>query len=137
MGKRKPQKKTLDQIQQKYGIRNVKFEQKLAQQILYQEGAVKYETEKIHYTIPESKHKYTPDFLLKNGIFIEAKGRFMLNDRKKHLYIQQQYPDIDIRFVFMNPNAPLRKGAKTTYAEWATKHGFLYSKGSIPTEWFE
>lgn len=94
-----------------------------------------YEPFRIPYTIPESKHHYTPDYVLPNGIIIETKGRFMAADRKKHTLIQKQHPGLDIRFVFGNPNAKLRKGSPTTYADWCEKNGFKYAGKSVPTEW--
>ena len=81
--------------------------------------------------------KYTPDFLLPNGIIIETKGRFTPADRMKHLAIQKQHKDLDIRFVFSNSNSKLRKGAKTTYADWCEKHGFLYADKDVPQEWID
>jgi len=87
---------------------------------------VDYETEKIQYVVPASTHKYTPDFKLPNGIYIETKGRFMPADMKKHLLIKQQHPDLDIRFIFQNPNSTNSKRTKTTYANFCEKHGFRY-----------
>jgi len=87
--------------------------------------------------IPVPKH-YTPDFILtgKNKkIYIETKGRFLAKDRTKHLLVQSQYPELDLRFVFTNPNAKLYKGSKTTYGEWCIKYGFIFSKGRIPESW--
>ena len=89
------------------------------------------------YKIPESVHKYTPDFILSNGIIIEAKGLFEADDRKKHLLIKSQYPHLDIRFVFSNPRNKLYKGSKTTYADWCQKYGFKYASKSIPASWFK
>lgn len=94
-----------------------------------------YECFRIPYTVPASPHYYTPDFLLPNGIVIETKGRFTVEDRKKHLLIQAQYPDIDIRFVFSNSNNKLRKGSKTTYADWCEKNNFKYADKLIPKNW--
>lgn len=94
-----------------------------------------YETVKVKYIIPESKHTYTPDFILDNGIIVETKGRFVTADRKKHLLIKSQHPELDIRFVFAYPNSKLDKDSKTTYAGWCQKHGFLFAKGSIPEAW--
>jgi hypothetical protein len=96
-----------------------------------------YEPCKIPYTVPETKHTYTPDYILPNGIVIESKGRFTLEDRKKHIYLKEQYPDMELRFVFSNSNARLRKGAKSTYADWCSKHGFDWSDKLIPKEWLE
>jgi hypothetical protein len=76
-----------------------------------------YEPFKIPYTVPETKHNYTPDFVLENGIVIESKGRWDLDSRKKHKLLKQQYPDLDLRFVFSNSNARIRKGAKSRYRD--------------------
>jgi|TARA_R110000868_G_scaffold232665_1_gene486228 hypothetical protein len=96
-----------------------------------------FEPHYIEYTWLEYK-KYLPDFLLPNGILLEVKGRFKLEDRKKHLFIRKHHPDIDIRFVFDNPNGKLNKGAKSSYADWCIKNGFLFCKNSdhqIIEEW--
>lgn len=87
------------------------------------------------YTIPATDHIYTPDFVLPNGIIIEAKGLFETDDRQKHLLVKKQYPHLEIRFVFSNPNTKIYKGSKTTYAAWCEKHGYMYAKGFIPDEW--
>lgn len=93
-----------------------------------------YETVKIKWQLIESK-TYTPDFILPNGIIIESKGRFVLDDRKKHLKVREQNPDLDIRFVFSNSRNKIRKGSKTTYAMWCEKNNFLYADKRIPDEW--
>ena len=49
-------------------------------------------------------HTYKPDWVLPNGIILEAKGRFTAPDRAKHLHIKAQHPDLDIRFVFQCAN---------------------------------
>lgn len=95
-----------------------------------------YEKVKLRYIKPESKHTYTPDFLLLNtGVFIETKGIFDSADRKKHLLVRDLHPALDIRFVFSNSKAKLYKGSKTTYAMWCTKNGFMYADKLIPKEW--
>ena len=81
--------------------------------------------------------KYHPDFQLRNGIIIEAKGWFKTADRTKHLCVKFQHPEKDIRFVFSNPNAKLGKKSKTTYAMWCEKNGFKYAKGFVPQAWIE
>ena len=82
----------------------------------------KYEKLIINYEWLESK-KYIPDFILSNGIILEVKGRFVLEDRKKHLFVRKQCPHYDIRFVFDNPNRKLYKNGKMTYATWCEKNG--------------
>tara|TARA_R110000824_G_scaffold6969_1_gene31971 strand:- start:1947 stop:2345 length:399 start_codon:yes stop_codon:yes gene_type:complete len=95
-----------------------------------------YETVKINWKLVENK-TYTPDFILPNGIIIESKGRFVPDDRKKHLKVREQNPEIDIRFVFSNSRNKIRKGSKTTYAMWCEKNNFLYADKRIPDEWIK
>ena len=102
---------------------------------------VKYEYEKqvIKYTVPESQHRYTPDFVLPNGIIIECKGRFTPADRKKMSLVIEQHPELDIRMLFMLDNT-LSKSSKTTYSMWCEKRGIKYAvskTGVIPKEWLK
>lgn len=117
----------------KYGYRSG-LEGKISAQLTEAGVDFEYETFKIEYQVNETR-KYTPDFRLPNGIIVETKGRFVSDDRKKHLLVRQQRPDLDIRFVFSNSKAKLNKGAKSTYADWCIKHGFLYADKFIPEEW--
>lgn len=96
-----------------------------------------YEIEKIDYIIPESEHHYTPDFSLPNGIIIETKGRFTSEDRKKHLLIKKQHPELDIRFLFKKADKRIKKGSNTTCADWCNKHGFKYCEKEIPKSWLK
>lgn len=96
-----------------------------------------YEKHKLTYLIPATEHKYTPDFVLPNGIIIEAKGLFETEDRQKHLLIKKQYPHLEIRFVFSNPNTKIYKGSKTSYADWCKKYGYKYATRYIPDDWLK
>ena len=93
-----------------------------------------YETLKIEWE-DLAYRKYTPDFILSNGIIIETKGLFTASDRRKHLLIQKQHPELDIRFVFSNCNSKLNKRSKTTYASWCDKHNFLNATKKVPLDW--
>lgn len=95
-----------------------------------------YEPLVLPYQQPAKPRKYTPDIvLLKNGIVVETKGRFVTADRQKHILIQEQYPDLDLRFVFSNPKARISKQSKTTYAAWCESRGILYAAKTIPLDW--
>lgn len=109
------------------------LEQKVAAQL----PEVVYETDKISYIVPASNHKYTPDFKLPDGSYIEVKGRLLASERKKHLLIQAQHPEIDIKFFFDKSNNKLYKGSPTTYADWCDKNGFTWTdiKRGLPAEW--
>ena len=95
-----------------------------------------YEKLKVPWVDPRTK-TYTPDFVLENNIIIETKGRFLASDRMKHLFVKDQHPELDIRFVFTNPQARLSKKSKTTYASWCDKHGFQYAREHIPDAWLK
>jgi len=112
------------------------LEEKVAKEL--SESGIKYEYEsmKIKYDVSETR-TYTPDFILPNGIIVETKGRFVAADRKKHLLVKKQHPDLDIRFVFSNSNAKISKGSKTTLGMWCDKHGYLYADKLIPEEWIK
>ena len=114
------------------------LESKISKQITDAGLELSYETDKITYHVPSRISKYTPDFKLpkKGGFFyVETKGIWDLEDRKKHHYIQEQHPDIDIRFVFSNANNKLYKSSKTTYGAYCEKHGFRWAHKTIPTKW--
>ena len=119
----------------KYGYRSG-LEDRISKQLKALSVPVKYEEFKIKYQVNEVR-TYTPDFELPNGIIIESKGRFVVADRKKHLLVQKQHPDLDIRFVFYNSKGKINKGSKTTYGMWCDKHGFLYADKLIPEEWIK
>ena len=119
----------------KYGYRSG-LEDRISKQLKALSVPVKYEEFKIKYQVNEVR-TYTPDFELPNGIIIESKGRFVVADRKKHLLVQKQHPDLDIRFVFYNSRGKINKGSKTTYGMWCDKHGFLYADKLIPEEWIK
>lgn len=110
------------------------LEEDIAKELEVKGVAYEYEIFSIKYEVNEVR-RYTPDFRLPNGIIIESKGRFTASDRKKHLLVQKQHPEYDIRFVFSNSKAKLSKGSKTTYADWCQKHGFQYADKHIPEEW--
>jgi len=106
--------------------RRSKLELKFEEIIKEFDVAYDYEVTKIPYTIPESNHNYTVDWTFINGLLVETKG--YLSDHKeryKYVLLKQQHPDLDLRFVFDNPNK-LCGGTKMTHAKWAEKYGFAY-----------
>ena len=99
-----------------------KFEQNFYKNL--PKGAVTYEQDILPYTVPESQHKYTPDFHIPGtNIYLELKGRLTIQDRKKMLLVISQHPDKRIIMVFQDAKRPIVKGSKTTYALWAEKNG--------------
>lgn len=119
----------------KYGYRSG-LEYKISEALKEQGVDFEYESMKIEWE-DLAYRTYTPDFVLKNGIIIESKGMFTAADRRKHLAISKQHPELDIRFVFENSRRKLRKGAKSTYAEWCIKYNFRYYDRIIPEDWLK
>ena len=90
-----------------------------------------YEARSFQYVLTS---KYTPDFLIGDVIY-EVKGFFKPSERRKHLAIKNQHPDLDIRFIFQRNNT-LTKKSKSTYGDWCDKHGFLWCiHPNIPDSW--
>ncbi len=113
------------------------LEDKISKQLTSKNIHYDYERWKIPYVVPESNHTYMPDFLLPNGIFIEAKGIWESDDRKKHLLIREQHPYLDIRIVFSNSRSKLYKGSPTSYAEFCEKNNIMFADKLVPLEWLK
>lgn len=104
------------------------FEDQTAELLTKCKVPFEYETLELTYTIPSSLHKYTPDFILANGIIVECKGVLDLETRKKMKLVIDQNPLLDIRMVFQRPENKLSKASKTTYAGWCTKNKIKWGK---------
>lgn len=112
-----------------------RLEEKLARWFELNGHQFEYETLKLNYTLSAV---YTPDFILPNGVILEAKGYFKPEDRRKMLAVKKQHPHLDIRLVFQAPYNTLTKKSTTTYAKWAEKNGFLWAPShAIPLDWFD
>ena len=83
-----------------------------------------YETEYIEYVL---KNRYTPDFKLSEGVYLETKGFWKASDRRKMLEVKKQFPHLKIIMFFQNSGVKIGKRSKTTYGEWCDKNGI---------EWF-
>lgn len=127
---------TQTQVLLKHGVRSG-LEEHICQSLNDKGVQYEYETLKLKFTQPSKARTYTPDILLPNGIVLELKGRFLSEDRQKHLLIQAQYPDMDLRFIFSNSKTKISKRSKTTYSDWCQKHGFLYADKEIPDAWLK
>jgi hypothetical protein len=111
-----------------------RLEERLARWFELNGYEFEYETLRLSYTLSST---YTPDFILPNGVILEAKGYFKPEDRRKMLAIKKQHPDLDIRLVFQQPKNTLTKRSKTTYEMWAEKNGFKWAAAhDIPPDWF-
>lgn len=116
------------------------FEERIYENASNQGRELDYESSSsvLFYTRPAKKSRYLPDFVLPNGIVVEAKGRLTTEDRAKMLNVKRDNPDVDIRFLFQRANKRITKSKNSmTYEEWADKHGFQWAIGeNIPESWF-
>jgi|TARA_R110000803_G_scaffold171145_1_gene234021 hypothetical protein len=119
----------------KYGYRSG-LEVTLATYLKEKGVDAEYESMKIEWE-DLTYRTYTPDFVLPNGIIIEAKGLFTANDRRKHLAIKKQHPNLDIRFVFENGRRKLSKGAKSSYVVWCDRYDFDCYDRIVPEAWLK
>lgn len=111
------------------------FELRVAKDLEKRKVSFKYEEQVLFYEVPARKARYTPDFILSNGIIVEVKGRLTTADRKKMVLVKESNPTLDIRLLFMRAANPIRKGSNTTYGDWATKKNFKWCDGIVPEEW--
>lgn len=111
------------------------FERALATSLKKRKVRFEYETLQLPY---KQEHIYNPDFILENGIIIEAKGVLRPEDRTKMTAIRKQYPSLDIRFVFACASNKLTRAKSSwTYGRWAENNGFPWAEGDIPQEWID
>lgn len=113
-----------------------KFESEVAKQLEAADMPYEFETQTVIYVEPANTRKYIPDFILNNGIMVEAKGRWTVHDRKKIVLVIEQNPKLDLRMLFQRDHF-LNKGSKTRYSKWCEKRGIKYAVGSVPQEWLD
>lgn len=104
-----------------------RFEAKIEAQLKKAKVSFKYESEKIPYLI--AGH-YLPDFVLtvRGGkIYVETKGHFRPEAKRKMVAVKKLNPSLDIRLLFYS--------YKEKDIKWAIKNGFQYAIGELPQEW--
>ena len=98
---------------------------------------VDYETEVLPYTI---EGNYTPDFICRDSdgdvLYVEAKGYFDPEARRKMKAVKKSHPDKKILLVFQN-DSKLRKGGRMRCSDWAKRHGFHFTTLSKLRKWLE
>lgn len=114
------------------------FEQRVIGKLESDGVSYEYEPHTVPYNVERS---YVPDLKI-GDTYIELKGYFRQDAQRKMKAIKQQYPDMDIRFLFQRANSPIqgakkrKDGSKMTCAEWADRYGFIWAEGeTIPKEW--
>jgi predicted nuclease of restriction endonuclease-like RecB superfamily len=95
-----------------------------------------YEPDKLKFIQPSKQRLYIPDFKIGESTYIESKGKWTSEDRQKHVWIKEQHPEKRIILLFQNSKVRLSKVSKTTYGDWATKHGLEWYdwKQGLPEE---
>ena len=126
-----------------------KFEERVAKDLTNTKVKFEYESKEIIYNKRTNrklvcldcgsthvliKAKYTPDFILENGIIIEAKGYFRSTDRSTIESVVKQYPELDIRMLFQI-DGWANKSKTVKYSQWCKKRKIKYAIGKIPIEW--
>ena len=128
--------KAFDKLKAKHE-KPIKFRSKLEERIAdLLEGlgvSYEYESTKIPYTI---QHHYSPDFVLPNYTYLEAKGYWSPEDRRKILAVKKDNPDINLKMIFQSPYNTISKKSKTTYAQWCERHDIPWTHfHDIPLDW--
>lgn len=133
-----------------------RIEQTVGKQLLSLKIPFEYETNSFGYTVKNTHgycadcgspnsvvdRSYTPDFFLPNGVIIECKGKFTATERKKHVAMREQHPDLDLRILFQQ-NSYLQKkqhrGDKSKrYGDWCDSKDIKWACGiRLPEEWLE
>ena len=120
-------------------------ERDLAEFMICNKVLHEYEPVKVPYTLPVTKHNYTPDFCIycEDGreILIEYKGRHRFGGldketRTKMIAVKEQHPELDIRLVFDRPGNKIGKSPKSkTWEQWADEQHYIYAHKTIPLSW--
>jgi len=91
-----------------------------------------YESVELPYVLHGTYH---PDLkLVDTGVIVELKGVLDREAKRKMIAVRKQYPDLDIRFVFMDASKKV-PGTKQTHAQWADRNGYKWADRAIPEEW--
>jgi hypothetical protein len=111
------------------------FERDVLENALTNGQPAEYEPRAFEYSVLIER-TYTPDFVLPNGLWVECKGYFTPEDRRKMMWLRKSFPHQRIALLFQKDNT-LGRGSKTRYSEWAERKGFLWHVGdTIPPTWF-
>lgn len=103
------------------------FEKKIEGQLKRAKVKFSYESEKIPYVL--AGH-YIPDFIVSTNsgkLYLETKGHFRPEAKRKMVAVKRQHPELDIRIIFYS--------FKQRDIKWCERHGFKYAIDTIPKEW--
>ena len=100
------------------------LERRFAELLLKNGVTAEYEADRLPFV--RTAH-YTPDWKVSDNLYIETKGYFSPRNRGDLLSFREQHPEIEIFLLFAEANNRLSSKSKTTYGEWADRHGFRWS----------
>lgn len=106
-----------------------KFENKIEKQLKKAKVSFQYESEKIPYLF--AGH-YLPDFVITTStgkIYLETKGHFRPEAKRKMVAVKKLHPELDIRILFYS--------RKLKDIKWAEKNGFKWAIDTIPEDWLK
>ena len=110
------------------------YERTVYENILKSGYTAEYEPGPVTYKVIETR-KYTPDIVLKSGVWVELKGYLRPEDKRKLRRIRLAYPTRNFCILFQREQ-PHAKGAKSTNIQWAENIGMIAAAGdSIPKAW--
>ena len=67
----------------------------------------------------EAYRTYTPDFIIANGLYLEAKGKLDAKQRKKFKAVKEA--GFKIHLIFQS-DSKISKNSKTRYTDWCAQH---------------
>ena len=105
------------------------FEERVRKSLKKSKVSFDYESEKIPYVI---EGFYIPDFIINKStgkIYIETKGHFRPEAKRKMSAVKKLHPELDLRIVFYS--------RKEKDIKWAEKHKIPWAIGEIPKEWLD
>jgi len=102
-----------------------KLEEQVAGTLDDYQISYEYESLKLPYVQPEVGRVYIPDFILKNGILLEVKGKLDVDARRKMKWVREHNPEEDIRFVFHRNNKLTRAKKSWRYSDWCRNNDYL------------
>lgn len=67
---------------------------------------------------------------------VETKGYWHAKSRLAETLAIEQNPQIEVMYLFQNPNLPIVKGSKTTYAMWCEKKQIAWTESfDVAAKW--
>lgn len=105
------------------------FEKRIFGQLRRAKVTFHYEHDKIPYVV--AGH-YLPDFTVETAtgkIYIETKGYFRPEAKRKMVAVKKLNPQLDIRLVFYSH--------KPKDIKWAERYGFKWAIEKVPKEWLQ